>query len=275
MNLDEVGHWTEVKLSILDEYTTAYSSILSKQGNIRHFAYIDGFAGSGYHVSRSSGAVIEGSPARALKHGFSHCHLVDLDGQKTEMLRGLAEGRDDVTVYTGDCSEVLLGQVFPQCRYEDYRRALCLLDPYDLNPRWEVVQTAGQMRSIELFVNFMIMDANMNVLRRKGPDAATQRQADRMNAFWGDSSWREAAYRTTPTLFGDATEKSFNAEIATAYRKRLLSVAGFKYSPEPLAMLNTKGAVIYYLFFASHNATGAKIAKSIFEKYRKKGESCG
>jgi hypothetical protein len=34
-------------------------------------------------------------------------------------------------------------------------------------------------------------------------------------------------------------------------------------------MKNQKGVVIYYLFFASHNETGNKIAKAIFQKYRK------
>jgi three-Cys-motif partner protein len=107
MKLDTVGRWTEVKLTILREYSAAYAKILSNQNTIRHYAYIDGFAGSGYHISKISGYVIEGSPAMAFKCGFSHCHLVDLDGEKTEHLQQLAEGPNDVTVYTGDCSEVL------------------------------------------------------------------------------------------------------------------------------------------------------------------------
>ena len=72
-------------------------------------------------------------------------------------MRRLAAGRGDVTVYEGDCNTVLLENVFPHCRYEDFRRALCLPDPYDLNPRWEVVATAGQMKGVEIFLNFMIM----------------------------------------------------------------------------------------------------------------------
>ena len=33
-------------------------------------------------------------------------------------------------------------------------------------------------------------------------------------------------------------------------------------------MRNTQGAVVYYLFFASQNLTGNKIAEHIFKKYR-------
>ena len=36
-------------------------------------------------------------------------------------------------------------------------------------------------------------------------------------------------------------------------------------------MRNTKNAIVYYLFFASPNATGAKIVGEIFERYRNYG----
>ena len=73
-------------------------------------------------------------------------------------------------------------------RYGDFHRGLCLLDPYALNLDWEVVQGAGQMHSIEIFLNFMVMDVNMNVLW-KNPDAMCRLpQLARMDAFWGDRS---------------------------------------------------------------------------------------
>jgi three-Cys-motif partner protein len=63
-------------------------------------------------------------------------------------------------------------------------------------------------------------------------------------------------------------EKAPNEAVVDAYRKRLREAAGFKYVPEPLPMRNTRGAVVYYLFFASQNSTGNKIADHIFRKYR-------
>jgi three-Cys-motif partner protein len=62
-----------------------------------------------------------------------------------------------------------------------------------------------------------------------------------------------------------------NDVIAQAYRDRLRSVAGFAYVPEPIPMRNTKGAIVYYLFFASPNKTGAKIVGDIFKKYESMG----
>lgn len=273
--LDAVGYWTEVKLNILQDYANAYAMVLSKQRYIKHYAYIDGFAGAGAHISKTSGKQIDGSPALALsvKPGFSHYHFIEMDKKRVQRLRGISP-REDVTVYEGDCNEVLLKDVFPKCRYEDYRRALCLLDPYGLNPSWHVVDKAGKMRSIELFLNFMIMDANMNVLW-KNPDAVSREQTQRMTAFWGDDSWRKAAYITERGLFGDMEEKASNEAIIAAYRTRLKEVAGFKYVPEPMPMRNSKGAVVYYLFFASHNETGDRIAQSVFNKYRNRGLSNG
>lgn len=61
--------------------------------------------------------------------------------------------------------------------------------------------------------------------------------------------------------------------MAKAYQKRLKDVAGFAYVPDPMPMRNTRGAVVYYLFFASPNATGAKIVSDIFSKYRDRGAS--
>lgn len=270
--LDEVGYWTEVKLDILRDYARAYSKILSQQQAISHYAYIDGFAGAGTHISRTKGKQIEGSPAIALgiEPRFSHYHLIDMDPKRAAQLRQRAAGRTDVSVYEGDCNTVLLQQVFPRCRYDQYRRALCLLDPYELNPNWEVVRTAGQMQSIEIFLNFMIMDANMNVFR-KNPDKVPAAQIERMNTFWGDETWRQAAYVSQRGLFPDIEEKASNEAVVAAYQKRLKEVAGFKYVPNPMPMRNAKGAVIYYLFFASHKQAGERIARAVFKKYSQRG----
>ena len=78
-NLDIVGFWTEIKLQIVQDYANAYAQILQKQPFIKHVAYVDGFAGAGAHISKKSGKIIEGSPARADPPGTP-----DLNGQKLE-----------------------------------------------------------------------------------------------------------------------------------------------------------------------------------------------
>ena len=77
VRLDEVGAWTEIKLGVIRDYVAPYSAILKKKAVIRQFAYIDGFAGAGQHISKTTGDVIPGSPVIALEYGFDRYHFVD------------------------------------------------------------------------------------------------------------------------------------------------------------------------------------------------------
>lgn len=270
--VDEIGYWSEIKLDIVRDYARAYSIIMNKQQSIRKHIYIDAFAGAGHHISKATKEYVKGSPLNALliEPPFSEFHLIDLDGNKTAELRRIAGTRSNVSFYSEDANEVLLKKVFPQCRYEDFRRALCLLDPYSLCVDWNVIQTAGQMKSIEIFFNFMIMDVNMNVLL-KNPERVASSQIERMNKAWGDPCWREIAYEKKPSLFGDYEAKTDNETIAEAFRQRLQNVARFKFVPSPIPMRNDQGATVYYLYFASPSKTGAHIVTSIFNKYRHRG----
>lgn len=270
---DRIGYWTELKLEIIREYASAYSRILTAQGSLHH-VYIDGFAGAGEHVSRETSAVVVGSPGQALQvqPPFREFFFIDMDGDRVENLRRLYGDRGDVHIRRGDCNRVLLEDVFPKVRWENYRRGLCLLDPYGLDLSWEVIQAAAQLRTIDLFLNFPIMDANRNVLWHD-PAGVSPAQAARLTAFWGDESWRADVYRPSAqtSFLGEEMEKAENAEVAQAFRRRLRDVAGFENVPRPLPMRNSQGAVIYYLFFASQKAVANHIVEEIFAKYARRG----
>lgn len=178
--------------------------------------------------------------------------------------------RPDVHIYSGDCNKILLNQVFPNVQYRDYRRGLCILDPYGLHLDWEVILTAGQMRSVDIFLNFPVADINRNVLWHD-PTRVDPHQIERMNRFWGDKSWRDVAYSTSGNLFG-IPEKESNEIVAEAFRRRLTEVAGFSSVPKPMPMRNSRGAIVYYLFFASQKGVAEDIVEDIFAKYRKRGE---
>jgi three-Cys-motif partner protein len=186
LRVDEIDYWSEIKLEIVRKYAAAYSTILARKGFIRAHLYIDAFAGAGSHLSKATGETVLGSPINAMgiQPPFSELHFIDLDGTRTAELRRLAMNDPRVSVHEGDCNAVLHKEVFPKCAYADYRRALCLLDPYGLNVNWSVLQTAGGMKSIEIFYNFMIMDANMNVFM-KDPGKVSSEQAARMDAGVG------------------------------------------------------------------------------------------
>lgn len=269
VRIDAIGYWSEIKLDIIKDYAQAYSTILARQKNLS-YAYVDGFAGAGVHLG-TSGDWVLGSPLNALKTRppFHDYYLIDLDDRRVSLLKKLTAAYGNVHLFGGDCNRVLLKEVLPNIKYEDYRRGLCLLDPYGLHLQWSVVAMAAGMKSIELFVNFPIMDMNMNVLLHDSKKVEAQ-QAARMTSFWGDESWRDVAYSTEGNLFGFA-EKTTNDAIVSAYRERLKRVAGFAYVPEPVPMRNSKGAEVYYLFFASQRPVAQKIVQAIFRKYRTRG----
>src|SRR5262249_6512718 len=77
----------------------------------------------------------------------------------------------------------------------------------------QLLRRRGEMKSVEIFLNFMVMDMNMNVLW-KNPSGVAPAQIERMNRFWGDGSWREAAYRQEDDLFGPYEEKTGNEDVA-------------------------------------------------------------
>lgn len=274
LKFDKIGYWSEIKLDIIKDYASAYSKILAAQQKPRlHHIYIDAFAGAGVHISKSTGEFVQGSPVNAIlvEPPFCEYHLIDLDQKKIVLLKELVEGRSDVHIHEGDGNNILLKNVFPRVLFKDYRRGLCLLDPYGLDLKWEVIKTAGQMESIDVFLNFPVADINRNVLWRN-PDGVDTSDIARMNAFWGDDSWRGIAYSTERSLFG-FEEKVDNETIAEGFRKRLLNVAGFKQVPRPLPMRNSRGVIVYYLFFASQKPVAMNIVQAIFSKYRQRGVS--
>jgi three-Cys-motif partner protein len=273
VKLDEIGYWSKIKLEIVKEYASAYSKIMSKQRFIKGYYYIDGFAGAGIHLSKTSKDLVLGSPVNALNiiPPFTGYHFIDLDGDKAELLKELTKDNPTVKIHEGDCNNILLDKILPHISYEKFKRALCLLDPYGLDLNWEVMYAAGHSKAIEIFLNFPLMDMNRNILW-KNLDGVDEKQIKRMNAFWGDESWRKISYRSQKDLF----DETHDVKIAThtplikAFCERLMTVAGFAYVPEPIPMTNTKGGIIYYLFFASPNKTGPKIVKDIFHKYKNK-----
>lgn len=272
LKYDHIGYWSEIKLDIIKDYASTYTKILAAQRNPSFtYIYIDAFSGAGRHISKKSGEFVPGSPLNALniQNPFHEYHFIDLNEMKVAELEGLSKERENVCLYLGDCNEILPRKIFPRADYHRFCRALCILDPYGLHLNWELIETAGKMNSIEIFLNFPVMDINMNVLKHDRDKVAPE-QTERMNAFWGDESWKESLYTKSrqTCMFGeDPDEKVTNENLEAAFRNRLKEVACFKYVPKPMPMRNSNNAIVYYLYFASQNETGKKIVEAIFKKY--------
>jgi three-Cys-motif partner protein len=271
LKFDEIGYWSELKLEIVEKYGAAYTSTFRNAPNLKKY-YIDAFSGAGLHVSKRTKEQIAGSPARALKvtPPFDGYYFIDMDSKKTAYLQTLCEGRSDVHIHTGDSNAHLIKELLPTIQFKKRNRALCLLDPYGLHLDWEVMLQAGQSRAVDMFLNFPVMDMNRNAIWTT-PERVPQDGIERMTRFWGDKSWKQAAY--AESLQGDFfvasdLEKQPNAAIVAAFRDRLNKIAGFQFVPKPLPIKNSNNAVIYYLFFASPKPVAEKIIDAIFAKYQ-------
>ncbi|MCF7890563.1 three-Cys-motif partner protein TcmP [Candidatus Bipolaricaulota bacterium] len=269
-NYDVIGPWSEVKRDLISDYAKAYSKILSNQEHLEH-AYVEGFAGTGRNISKSQGYKLINGTTKVvfeIDPPFHEYHFIELNPERKKCLEENLQGKDNAFFYEGNCNEVLPERILPRLRYEEYRRGLCLLDPYGLHLDWEIIEKAGNMGTVDLFLNFPVHDMNRTVLWHN-TDELEDWQINRMNKFWGDDSWRDVAYETKETLFDfDRKIKRNMDHIVSAFRERMREEAGFEHVPEPVLFRNQNNAPLYYIFFGSQNDAANDIVKDIFNKYR-------
>lgn len=269
--LDEVGPWTLRKHEIVQYYAEAYSNVIeayrkkSPSFHLKRF-YIDGYASAGHNIDKATKNIVEGRALRVLNQvvpPFQAYFFVERDHKRFEALQKFCAGRSSLELFEGDANDVLPRDVFPRVRLAKRERAFCLLDPYnDAHLSWKTVKAAADTGTIDVLIHFPIYSMNINVFRRDGPKAE-----ERVNLYWGDSSWMPIVYATDPqpNLLGEEWRSKVNNEtIVEAYRERLVNVAGFKAASLAIPMRNKPGNVIYYLIFATCNAkTGARVINDV------------
>lgn len=267
--IPEVGPWAVVKHAILESYAQQYSYILAKQPALK-FYYIDAFAGKGLGRIRGTDRVIPGSPLRVLGispkfHGYL---FIDENASNIESLKEKSSADEPIEFICGDANEVLQKVVLPRFPYKSFSRVLLFLDPYRLDVSWEIMKAAGQLGTVDFILNFMTMDLNRNVLWHER-DKVRKSEKDGFTKVFGNEEWESAAYTTNMNLFNDEySQKNKTSNVLNAYRNRLKSDAGFKYVPEPIAIKNTAGAIVYHLFFGSQNEAANKVATHILKKFK-------
>lgn len=112
------------------------------------------------------------------------------------------------------------------------------------------------------------MDAHRTVLRAdRGKISAVM--SAKMTAYWGDESWMDRAYSTEgmlpiPEL---QPQKLGPRVIVEAYRDRLRDCAGFSIVSKAFPMRNSKGNIIYHLFFASHNEKARRVMVALERRF--------
>jgi three-Cys-motif partner protein len=262
---DETDRWPGIKIDILRDYGAVFSEVLSKRPGLHH-VYVEVFGGPGVRLEPFRGSFVPGNPlsALAVRPPFKEYFFVDLDGGRAEALRRLAGDRPDVHVLEGDCNRVLLDEIFPRVREEDYRRGLCVLDPRGLYLEWPVLAAVGRMQTLEIFFELPTKEIDRRVLERDR--AGLPVALHPMDAMWGDDSWRALALPAEKRIDGGAPAKISLEAIVEDFHRRLVEEAGFKFVPKPMPRVDASGEIAGHLFFASHNVLGGKIVESLFER---------
>jgi three-Cys-motif partner protein len=271
VKLDEIGVWSEIKIAILREYACVFTRILKSKSWCKGCCYIDAFAGAGMHISKTTGEMLPGSPLNALlvEPQFDRIVLIDLDAEKVESLKTFCGQDKRVEIEPGDCNEIVLKKIIPLLPYSSYWRGLCVLDPYGIHGktlRWKTIKQLADLKTVDIFLNFPLMDINRNTLRKRLVNVDNADVAA-FTEFCGTEDWKEEMYEKD--LFGDPVKSINNKKLAEWFRKRIESVGGFKFVPEPILMQNSKGGKLYFLYFASHQSVAQKVILDIFNKYRK------
>jgi three-Cys-motif partner protein len=272
LEFDEVGYWSQIKLDIVKKYATAFSKITVALKNPSFEpVYIDAISSAGVHMSRGARTFIPGSPVNILliTPGFYRYYLIDVRAEKTSALRQMVADNPKVSIIPGNCNDALTTKVFPHVQWNQYRRGLCILDPYGLHLDWKTIEAAGKVKTLDVFLSLPVADVNGNAIWRS-PAGMNRADLEQLTRYWGDDSWGGEKSESPK----DSTGRSAKAEldtIATAFRARLQGAAGFKHVPEPIPMRNSKGNVNYYLFFASQKPLAEEIVTEIFDTYKARG----
>jgi three-Cys-motif partner protein len=213
---------------------------------------------------------IDGSPIVALKveYPFRSYTFIEKEDWRVERLEKLRDEfpNMDIQIRHGDCNAVIINEIVPKIRYENFNRGIIFLDPFGMDVEWHTIESIAATRALEIFLNFPVMAINRTVLRNN-PYKLTRTQIRRMNQFWGSTDWRADIYQEVPDLFGTHIEKipQTASDLGLKFEKRLEEV--FPEVSSPIFMRNSKGTPLYCLTFAGHKPTGKKIAENIFNRF--------
>ena len=233
--VDEIGKWSKDKLSLLQKYLNAYTTILSTKPWIRGYYYIDAFAGSGKPKLRDEEIFVDGSPliALRLKKPFTGYFFIEQEPWRVESLEKLKIEFPDaaIRIFQGDCNDILIQEVLPSVR-EKFERSFIFLDPFGMDFEWTTLREIVSLGTIETLINFPIMAVNRSALPNN-PSSLTSLQVERMNRFFGTDKWRTDIYVEEPGLFEPILRKIPQSadSLSNLFKQRLAEIFLFISSP--------------------------------------------
>jgi three-Cys-motif partner protein len=271
--------WTQDKLARVRKYLEAYGKIMRKRAY--KFAYIDGFAGTGYHEPQQKNdeganlfpeaedaeveAFLDGSARIALQvePRFGKYISIEKSRKKAAELEKLRDEfpdrRDDIAIERKEANDYLQDL----CLNRSWRkhRAVLFLDPFGMQASWQTIEAIARTRAIDTWILFPVSAVN-RLLRRDAEIPEAWRR--RLDTMFGEPGWFDVFFpQDRSGLFvEECVVRWKNADIASIgkyFNGRLASVFA-DVAEHPYTLRNTRGAPLFLLCFAASNPYAAKTA---------------
>lgn len=291
-SLQKFGHrsWTQDKLERVRKYLVAYSTIMQKRQF--KFAYIDSFAGTGYHeLARQEvdgqrlfqdleepeiEAFLDGSARIALQvePRFSKYIFIEKSRKKTielEKLRGeFPDKAKDITIENADANDYLK-KLCLKCTWADHR-AVLFIDPFGMQLSWDTLEAVAKTKSIDTWILFPVSSVN-RLLKKDGNIPAGWRR--RLDTMFGEEDWFEVFFPKDTSTSLYETDRTARRKVAkmdsiSAYFNKRLAAIFAGVAPVPYTLKNTKGAPLFILCFAAGNPNAVKPAIKIAQDILKR-----
>jgi three-Cys-motif partner protein len=261
------GRWTDKKLELVHKYLQAYTIIFNRNPNTQklHTIYLDAFAGTGYRnlpTGRDENRI-----ALEVEPPFKEYIFIENDPEYAHELENLRVDflatRPNIHIHNENANTFL--QTWLQRANWHTTRAVVFLDPYGMQVDWEIIESIGQAKAIDLWLLFPLGVAVNRLLTKSAPPP--KKWASALTRIFGTDEWQQAFYprKKQFTLFGEeevqAKQANFEA-IGHFFLQRLQNTFA-AVAPNPFVLTNSKNNPLYWLYFASGNPKGAPTAVKI------------
>ena len=265
------GLSTDLKLSIIEQYLTAYTTAL--RGKFKELWYIDAFAGTGYrtvkHEATEGGMVGEDSPERIeqrrgsaviaieTKPEFNRIIFIEKKPSHCAALEQLMREHPqrDLTLDKNDANASIRKNV----AWDGWAstRAVMFLDPYGLSVDWETLVAISKTQAIDVW--YLVSLAGLFRQATRDPEKLDPHKRAALTRMLGTPDWEKAWYAedVSVDMFSDDGIRRTTyrwadvSEMERLVGERLKSI--FAQVLPPLRLHNERGAPMFALFFAISN----------------------
>jgi len=253
---------TQRKYIVLRKYLDVCHKFHCKYKN---FVYVDTHGGSGRVLLKGRNISVEGSPLIAAAYTPDWpCHIVEIDPDTYGMLRQAVDGHPNVVTYLGDCNSIIHQILGSVPKWKNF--VCCFVDPDGLvyhgsdgyacdQLKADTVRAISEFPRSELLLNFPLEAITRCAGVYFGDPNGTLGQADgcRVTSFMGSEEWQ-----------GLPLDQRNRRGFLDLYLLEVLGTYPFKGAL--LVRSTEKNLPLYYLIYATHNQTAAKIMRDVMKK---------